>query len=83
MQGENPADAFTSLPPSMRGADETLDDALTLEPLVLATPGKKEPREQLWSLDKEQVCILNELSLNLYTLHKTQKSCQLFSSISC
>ena len=57
MQGQNPTDAFASLPPSMRGADETLDDAVLLEPLVQAAPRKKGPREQLWSLDKEQVCI--------------------------
>ena len=57
MQGQNPTDAFASLPPSMRGADETLDDAITLEPLVQVAPGKRGPREQLWSLDKEQVCV--------------------------
>lgn len=60
MQGQSPADAFASLPPSMRGADEALDDVLTpLEPLVLAAPGNKRPKERLWSLDKEQVTITN------------------------
>ena len=65
MQGQNPTDAFASLPPSMRGADETLDDAVSLEPLVQVAPGTKGPREQLWSLDKEQVCVQYSL---LFTL---------------
>ena len=55
MQGQSPAEAFASLPPSMRGADEASDDVMTLEPLVFDVPGKKEPKERLWSLDKEQV----------------------------
>ena len=55
MQGQSPADAFTSLPPSMRGADDALDEVLTLEPLVVAAPRRKGPKERLWSLDKEQV----------------------------
>ena len=57
MQGESPADAFTSLPASMRGADEGADDVLTLDPLVPVAPVKGAPKERLWSLDKEQVSV--------------------------
>ena len=55
MQGESPTDAFTSLPVSMRGADEGVDEVLTLDPLVPVAPVKGTPKERLWSLDKEQV----------------------------
>lgn len=70
MQGESPADAFTSLPASMRGADEGLDDVLTLDPLVPVAPVKRAqvkgaPKERLWSLDKEQVSV-KVLSCSLY-----------------
>ena len=57
MHGESPADAFTSLPASMRGADEGVDDVLTLDPLVAVAPVKGTPKERLWSLDKEQVSL--------------------------
>ena len=57
MQGESPADAFTSLPASVRGADEGMDDVLTLDPLVPVAPVKGAPKERLWSLDKEQVSL--------------------------
>ena len=58
MQGESPADAFTSLPASMRGVDEGVDDVLTLDPLVPVAPVKaRAPKERLWSLDKEQVSL--------------------------
>ena len=65
MQGESPADAFTSLPASMRGADEGVDDVLTLDPLVPVAPVKGAPKERLWSLDKEQVSV-KVLSCSLY-----------------
>ena len=55
MQGESPADAFTSLPASMRGVDESGDDVLSLDPLVPPASLKGVPKERLWSLDKEQV----------------------------
>ena len=68
MQGESPADAFTSLPASMRGADEGADDVLTLDPLVPVAPVKGAPKERLWSLDKEQVSVKSAL---WYMCHQT------------
>ena len=55
MQGQSPAEACASLPPSMRGADDASEMVMTMEPLVFDVPSRKEPKERLWSLDKEQV----------------------------
>ena len=72
MQGESPSDAFTSLPASMRGADEGVDDVLTLDPLVPVAPVKGAPKDRLWSLDKEQVSFWGVVvkSNELETLHR-------------